>query len=96
MGRFLEVAFSTITGQTYSPDFMFVVKKENGEKILNIIVETKDVENQSTLRGIEKSKIESAKVFFNQLYIDGYKVQFIEQINNKKIKAIIDEVVSAE
>ena len=44
MGRFLEVAFSTITGQTYSPDFMFVVKKENGEKILNIIVETIDVE----------------------------------------------------
>ena len=88
-----SISIPTITGQSYSPDFMYVVKKENGEKILNIIVETKDVENQSTLRGIEKAKIESAKVFFNQLSIDGYKVEFKEQINNKKIKAIIDEVV---
>lgn len=89
-----SISIPTITGQTYSPDFMYVVKKNTGEKVLNIIVETKHVENQSTLRGIEKVKIENAKVFFNQLSIDGYKVEFKEQINNKKIKAIIDEVVA--
>lgn len=38
-----------------SPDFMYVVKRENGEKELNIVVETKDVENKSTLRGIEEA-----------------------------------------
>lgn len=88
-----SIAIPTITGQSYSPDFMYVVKKNNGEKILNVIVETKDVENQSALRGIEQAKIECAKVFFNQLTIDGYKVEFGTQLNNKKIRQIIDEVL---
>jgi len=89
-----SISIPTITGQSYSPDFMYVVKKENGEKILNVIVETKDVENESTLRGIEKAKIDCAKEFFNQLSIDGYKVEFKTQLNNKKIRQIIDEVIS--
>lgn len=57
-------------------------------------METKDVENESTLRGIEKAKIDCAKEFFNQLSIDGYKVEFKTQLNNKKIRQIIDEVIS--
>ena len=89
-----SIAIPTITGQSYSPDFMYVVKKENGEKILNVIVETKDVENQTSLRGIEQAKIDCAKVFFTQLTIDGYKVEFQTQLNNKKIRAIIDEVLN--
>ena len=83
----------TITGQSYSPDFMYVVKKGDGEKILNIIVETKDVENQQQLRGIEQAKIDCAKVFFSQLTIDGYKVAFKTQLNNRKIKEIIEDVL---
>lgn len=88
-----SIAIPTITGQSYSPDFMYVIKKDNGEKVLNVIVETKDVENQTSLRGMEQAKIDCAKVFFNQLTIDGYKVQFQTQLNNKKIKQIIDEVL---
>jgi type III restriction enzyme len=88
-----SIAIPTITGQSYSPDFMYVVKKDNGEKILNVIVETKDVENQSSLREIEQAKIDCARVFFNQLTIDGYKVDFRTQLNNKKIREIIDEVL---
>jgi type III restriction enzyme len=88
-----SIAIPTITGSTYSPDFMYVVKKTNGEKSLNIVVETKDVENQTDLRGIEKAKINCAKVFFSQLTIDGYKVEFHEQLNNKKIKQIIEDVL---
>jgi len=88
------IKIPTITGQSYTPDFMYVVKKNNGEKILNLIVETKNYANQSGLSAIEKAKIESAKKFFKQLTIDGYKVEFKEQINNKKIKAIIDEVLA--
>ena len=72
---------------------MYLVKKENGEKILNVIVETKDVENHTSLRGIEAAKIHCAEVFFKQLTIDGYKVEFKTQLNNKKIKQIIDEVI---
>jgi type III restriction enzyme len=91
-----SIAIPTITGQSYSPDFMYLVKKANGEKILNVIVETKDVENQTSLRGIEQAKIDCAKVFFNQLTIDGYKVEFHTQLNNKKIRRIIDEVLLNE
>ena len=89
-----SIAIPTITGQSYSPDFMYVIKKDNGEKILNVVVETKGVENQSALRGIEKAKIDCAQVFFNQLTIDGYKVEFKTQLNNKKIRQIIDEVLT--
>ncbi|WP_293907720.1 type III restriction-modification system endonuclease [Sphingobacterium sp. UBA5670] len=91
-----SVAIPTITGQSYSPDFMYVIKKANGDKVLNVIIETKDVENQSTLREIEQAKINSAKTFFNQLTIDGYKVEFKTQLNNKKIRQIIDEVILPE
>jgi type III restriction enzyme len=91
-----SIAIPTITGQSYSPDFMYVVKKDNGEKVLNVIVETKDVENQNTLRGIEQAKISCAKEFFNQLTIDGYKVEFKTQLNNKKIRQVIDEVITSE
>lgn len=88
-----SIAIPTITGQSYSPDFMYVIKKANGEKILNVVIETKDVENQSSLRTIEQAKIDCAKVFFDQLTIDGYKVEFKTQLNNKKIRQIIDEVL---
>lgn len=91
-----SIAIPTITGQSYSPDFMYVVKNDKGEKILNVIVETKGVENQTTLRGIEQAKIECAEVFFKQLTIDGYKVEFQTQLNNKKIMRIIDEVLAHE
>lgn len=89
-----SISIPTITGQSYSPDFMYVVKKDTGEKILNIIVETKDIENQTSLRGIEQAKIDCAKVFFDQLTVDGYKVKFYTQLNNKRIRQIIDEVVA--
>ncbi|KIX21623.1 restriction endonuclease subunit R [Flavobacterium sp. 316] len=88
-----SISIPTITGQSYSPDFMYVVKKTDGSKTLNIVVETKDVENQSTLRKIEEVKINCAKEFFKQLTIDGYTVEFHEQLNNKKIKQIVDEVL---
>ena len=89
-----SISIPTITGQSYSPDFMYVVQKTDGSKTLNIVVETKDVENQSTLRKIEEVKINCAKEFFKQLSIDGYTVEFHEQLNNKKIKQIVDEVLN--
>ena len=88
-----SIAIPTITGQSYSPDFMYVVKKTDGNKVLNVVVETKDVKNESDLRNIESVKISCAKEFFKQLTIDGYSVAFHEQINNKKMKQIIEDVV---
>ena len=73
---------------------MYVVKKANGDKELNIVVETKDVEGKDALRGNEKAKIECAKVFFEILSRDGYVVHFRDQINNKAMKQIIQEVLN--
>ena len=88
-----SISISTITGGTYSPDFMYVVTRTSGEKELNVIVETKDVENKTELRGTEKAKIKCAELFFSMLEQDGYKVYFKTQINNKQMKQIIDEVL---
>ena len=88
-----SICIPTTIGSSYSPDFMYVVKKANGEKSLNIVVETKDVEGKTELRGTEKVKIDCAKVFFEQLKIDGYEVKFFDQLNNKKAKQIISEAL---
>ncbi len=88
-----SISIPTIANSSYSPDFMYVVKKTNGEKELNIIVETKDVENKRELRNEETLKISSAKAFFEQLTIDGYTVHFREQLNNKGMATIIGELM---
>ncbi len=88
-----SIAIPTIVGETYSPDFMYVVKHIDGTKELNIVVETKLVEKKSTLRGTEEAKIKCAEAFFKQLTIDGYTVSFYTQLSNKKIKQIIEEVI---
>ena len=90
-----SIAIPTIVDENYSPDFMYVVKKTDGTKELNIVVETKLVENQSTLRGKEDAKIKCAEIFFKQLTVDGYKVSFHTQLSNKKVKQIIDEVINS-
>jgi len=90
-----SIRIPTINGGTYSPDFMYVVKKKDGRKELNVVVETKDVENENALRGIEEDKINSAKVFFDQLKIDGYEVKFETQLKNKKMKSIIDGLLES-
>lgn len=89
-----SVAIPTITGGTYSPDFMYIVQRASGEKELNIVVETKDVENKSVLREEEIAKIDCAEVFFDNLSKDGYTVRFHKQLNNKKMAQIVNEVLA--
>ena len=91
-----SISIPTIGNDSYSPDFMYVVKKANGEKELNIVIETKQVEGKSSLRGEEDMKISCAKEFFNQLTLDGYKVSFKTQLNNNGIKSIIEEILKGE
>ena len=89
-----SIAIPTIVGENYSPDFMYVVKRKDGTKELNIVVETKFVEKMSTFRGTEDAKIKCAEAFFKQLTIDGYTVSFHTQLSNKKVKQIIEDVIS--
>jgi len=89
-----SIAIPTITGGMYSPDFMYIVRRSTGEKELNIVVETKDVENKAVLREEEAARIGCAEVFFDMLTRDGYTVHFHKQLNNKKMAQIINEVLA--
>ena len=90
-----SIAIPTITDDSYSPDFMYIVKKKDGTKELNVIVETKGVETPIDLRGVEEKKINCAKKFFYQLSEDfpDLKVKFKDQLNNQQLLTIIDEVL---
>ncbi|MDD3706317.1 MAG: hypothetical protein PHC45_09695, partial [Clostridiaceae bacterium] len=89
------VAIPTITGGMYSPDFMYVVRRTSGEKELNIVVETKDVENKAVLREEEFARISCAELFFDMLSKEGYTVHFHKQLNNKKMVQIVNEVLES-
>lgn len=86
----------TIANSSYSPDFMYVVKRTDGNTDLNLIVETKDVERDSDLRGEEKAKIKCAELFFKALENEGYNVEYHRQIDQKGVGEIIKEVISSE
>jgi len=83
----------TIANSSYSPDFMYVVRCQDGQTHLNLIVETKDIAMDSQLRGEEKAKIACAKMFFKSLERDGYNVKYERQINSKGIGEIIKEII---
>jgi type III restriction enzyme len=87
-----SISIPTIGNDSYSPDFMYVVNKNNGLKELNIVIESKDISNEAVLRGEEAMKINCAEKFFNQLTLDGYKVSFKKQLNTNGVQSIIEEI----
>ena len=93
-----SISIPTITNESYSPDFMYLIKKTDGSKELNIIVETKGVDAPATLRELEEKKISCAEIFIHQLREEKpeLNVHFRSQLNNKQIKAIIDEVINVK
>lgn len=72
---------------------MYVVRKKDESKELNVVIETKDVEGKSQLRKDEQIKIDCAERFFEQLQIDGYEVKFETQINNKAMAQIVKDLI---
>lgn len=84
-----SIRIPLIDGATYSPDFMYVVKRDNDVKELNLVIETKDYKNYDEIPSEQQFKIECAKKFFEQLKEDGYDVKFKVQINNTKMLDII-------
>ena len=90
-----SIAIPTTTGETYSPDFMYLVKKKDGTKELNIIVETKGVDLPADLRDVERKKIACAHRFFEQLQAENpeLNVHFRDQLNRQQIHTLIDEVI---
>lgn len=83
-------------GGTTSPDFMYVLRTEDGNVTLNFIVETKDVRNKNELRGTEKLKIAAAKKFFESMQETGVTVCFKPQLKNDDIAVMLKQVIAGE
>jgi type III restriction enzyme len=75
-------------GKSYSPDFAYVLKFNDGEQKLNFIIETKDVNDENSLRNEEKFKIKHAEKFFDGKVNIAFKTQF----SNNKIVDLINEI----
>jgi len=88
-----SVAIPTIMGGTYSPDFMYVVKRKGGKSELNVVIEVKDVEKESDLHAGEDMKIKCAEVFYEMLRKDGIDVRYQKQLRNQKLADIIAQVM---
>ncbi|SJO96795.1 type III restriction-modification system endonuclease [Clostridioides difficile] len=80
-------------GGTTSPDFMYVIKKDE-EHELNFIVETKDVKKESSLRRDEDLRIASAKKFFGELKKEGINVSFEKQLQSDDIVGMIRNLLT--
>ena len=72
---------------------MYVVKRMDGTKELNVVIETKAYANETQITTDENKKIECAEKFFNAMRQDGYDVKFRRQLNTKGVKAILDELL---
>ena len=79
-------------GGTTSPDFMYVIKKDDKTE-LNFIIETKDIDNDFSLREIEKLKIDAAKKFFNAIKENNINVSFSKQIKTDDITTMIKDLL---
>ena len=56
----------TFADGTYSPDFMYVINRNDGKKQLNLVVETKD-KDKDHIDQEEKRKFTAAKKLFEKL-----------------------------
>lgn len=78
-------------GGTYSPDFAYVLKKKDGKQTLNLVVETKNTDDEN-LRISEKQKIEYAKLMFSQLMEkSNIQIEFKTQFEAEKMQKIIED-----
>lgn len=75
-------------GKSYTPDFAYVLNYNNGQKKLNFVIETKNVESSTGLRLEEEQKIAHAKQFFG----NAVEIHFRTQWENQYIRKIIDEI----
>lgn len=85
-------------GETYSPDFAYIVKTGKGE-ILNLVVESKGVADESQLRQNEQQKIKHAERWFAQLNRhfgedNMPKVRFTTQFQGESVRRIVSEALA--
>ena len=88
-----SICIPTVASSNYSPDFMYLVKKKDNSKELNIVIETKTYDKDGHVSDDENTKISCAEEFFRAMTADGFTVHFRKQINSTGVKAIIDSLM---
>lgn len=89
-----SICIPTVASSNYSPDFMYVVKKSDGTKELNVVIETKAYDKETNISADEETKISCAEQFFRTMTESGYTVHFRKQINSSSVKTIVDELIA--
>lgn len=80
-------------GETYSPDFAYIVKTNDGET-LNLVVESKGMANEDNLRQREQQKIKHAEQWFKVINDNAHiEVKFKTQFESQRITKIIEQVL---
>lgn len=88
-----SIRIPVINGQTYSPDFAYVVKQRDGKTRLNVVIESKNKEERY-LSIDEKDKIKLANRFFEAINDSDIKVEFREQLKGVHISQIIKKILN--
>lgn len=78
-------------GKTYSPDFAYVLKDNDGYENIYFVVETKEKQSEE-LSSEEASKIRHA----NKLFGNDVNITFKTQLTNQRIEDIIREALRSE
>ena len=73
---------------------MYVVKKGDGTKELNIVIETKAYDKETQITPDEETKISCAEEFFKAMTANGFTVHFRKQINNKDVLTIVNDLIN--
>lgn len=80
-----------IGGQSYSPDFAYIVKPRTGKATLNLIVETKD-KTENDLSEKEKNSLAMAEKFFSTQ--SDFNVVFKKQLKGEHIAVLLREALA--
>lgn len=84
-----SIRIPLIGGGTYSPDFMYIVKRNDDVKEINFVIETKDYETEDKIPSDQRFEINCAREFFNRLQEDNYNVQYKVQLRTTQMLDII-------
>lgn len=87
-----SIQIPLFNGGTTSPDFMYVLNSKDGSSQINFVVETKDMDEEKSLRHDEKLRIKSAEKFFETMKEEGINVIFKKQLKKDDIVAMINEI----
>lgn len=91
-----SICIPTVASSNYSPDFMYVVRKADGTRELNVVIETKAYDKMSKVSPDEDTKISCAEEFFRAMTASGYTVHFRKQINSMAVRSIVNDLLANE